>query len=244
MDEGLTSFNTNEGAAAFFDGSSASRPEATPWDRGRQAHYRLAGTGYAVPPMRHNDRYPIGGGTREVDPVGGSSRSIASYSTPAVLMHAMEGLFGREAFYAAFQEYARRWAFKHPTPYDFFNTFEDQLGQDLDWLWTPTLFETWTVDHAIRDVQEVGSGVKVFVEDLGLAPMPVVVSVTYTDGRTLRRTVEVDTWLSGATETMVSFPAGTVMRAELDPDGFLPDVDRSNNELVLIDPDAESGAGR
>ena len=241
MDEGLTSFNTNEGAAAFFDGSSDSRPKANPWDRARQSHYRLAGTGYAVPPMRHNDRYPLGGGTREVDPVGGSARSIASYSTPAVLMHAMEGIFGREAFFDAYREYARRWAFKHPTPYDFFNTFEHQLGQDLDWLWTPTLFETWTVDHAIRDVQEVGSGVKVWVEDLGLAPMPVVVAVTFTDGRTLRRTVDVNAWLAGRTEVMVSFPAGTVMRAELDPDGFLPDVDRSNNELVLIEPDAEDG---
>ena len=240
MDEGLTTYNTREGAAAFFDGSSESRPKADPWARNRQSHYRLAGTGYAIEPMRHNDRYPTGGGTSEVDPVGGSARSIASYSTPSVLMHAMAGIFGREDFFAAYQEYARRWAFKHPTPYDLFNTFEDQLGQDLDWLWTPTLFETWTVDHAIRDVQEVGSGVKVFVEDLGLAPMPVVVEVTFTDGRTLRQTVDVDTWLSGRTETMVSFPAGTVMRAELDPDGFLPDVDRSNNELVLIEPDAEA----
>ncbi|GAB5537836.1 MAG: M1 family metallopeptidase [Rubricoccaceae bacterium] len=244
MDEGLTTYNTREGAAAFFDGSSESRPKADPWARDRQSHYRLAGTGYAVEPMRHNDRYPTGGGTRQVDPVGGSARSIASYSTPSVLMHAMAGIFGREDFFTAYQEYARRWAFKHPTPYDFFNTFEDQLGQDLDWLWTPTLFETWTVDYGIRDVQEVGSGIKVFVEDLGLAPMPVVVEVTYTDGRTARQTVDVDTWLSGATETRVSFRAGTVASARLDPDGFLPDVDPSNNELVLIEPDEASGTGR
>ncbi|MEO0559608.1 MAG: M1 family metallopeptidase [Bacteroidota bacterium] len=244
MDEGLTSFNTNEGAAAFFDGSSEARPKATPWNRARQSHYRLAGTGYAVAPMRHNDRFPLGGGTREVDPVGGSARTIASYSTPAVLMHTMRGIFGEEAFFEAYREYARRWAYKHPTPYDFFNTFEDVLGQDLDWLWTPTLFDTWTVDYGIRDVQEVGSGVKVFVEDLGLAPMPVVVEVTYADGRTARRTVDVDTWLAGATEARVSFRAGTVASARLDPDGFLPDVDPSNNELVLIEPDDASATGR
>ena len=239
MDEGLTSFNTNEGAAAFFDGSSAGRPLASPWDRARQSHYRLAGTGYAVPPMRHNDRFPLGGGTPDVDPVGGSARVIASYSTPAVMLHALEGVFGRERLFDAYQAYARRWAFKHPTPYDFFNTFEDELGQDLDWLWTPMLYDTWTVDHGIQDVRETAAGVEVVVEDLGLAPMPALVAVTYADGRTERQTLGVDAWLAGATQATATFPAGDVARVDLDPDVYLPDVDRSNNELVMPEPDAE-----
>ena len=239
MDEGLTSFNTNEGAAAFFDGSAPGRPEADAWDRARQSHYRLAGTGYAVPPMRHNDRFPLGGGTREVDPVGGSARVIASYSTPAVLMRALEGVVGREALFGAYQEYARRWAFKHPTPYDLFNTFEDALGQDLDWLWTPTLFETWTVDQGLVNVRDGAGGLEVIVEDLGLAPMPAVVAVTYADGRVERRTLGVEVWLAGTTEATVTFPAGEAVRVDLDPDGFLHDADRSNNEIVLSDPDAD-----
>ena len=229
MDEGLTSFNTNEGLAAFFDGSSEARPKLEAWDRGRQAHYLLAGTGYAVAPMRHNDRYPLGGGTSQVDPVGGRARGVASYSTPAVALHALRGLYGEPAFFEAYRDYGRRWTGHHPYPYDLFNTFENRLGEDLDWFWTPTFFQTWTVDQAVGAVTSTAEGVRVTIEDEGLAPMPAPVRVTYADGRTVDQRVEVSTWLSGATEATLTFPAGEVTRVEIDPEGYSLDADRSDN---------------
>ncbi len=230
MDEGLTSFNTNEGIDAFWDGSSSDRQRIEAWDRGRQAYYRLAGTGYAVPPMRHNDRYPIGGGTPQVDPIGGAARGVASYSTPAVALHAIEGLYGEDAFFGAFREYGRRWRGKHPYPYDLFNTFENRLGDDLDWLWTPIFFDTWTVDHGVAAVETAPNGdVVVEVVDLGMAPMPAPVRVTYADGRAETQTVPVGTWLGGAREATLSFPTGEVVRVEVDPDTFTLDVDQTNN---------------
>lgn len=229
MDEGLTSYNTNEGVSAFFDGSAPNRPHVDAWARGRQSHFALAGTGNAIEPMRHNDRFRVGGGTAQVDPVGGGARTVASYSTPAVMLHALEGLYGRDRFLAAYRDYGRTWAFKHPTPYDFFGRMEAGLGEDLDWLWTPTLFETWTVDHAVASVVDGPGGVRVVVRDQGLAPFPAVVAVTYPDGRTERQTVPVGVWLGGATEATLTFPAGTVARVEIDPDGVGLDVDRVDN---------------
>ncbi|HRQ52327.1 MAG TPA: M1 family metallopeptidase, partial [Agriterribacter sp.] len=44
-----------------------------------------------------------------------------------------ETIMGRELFDYAFKQYARRWAFKHPTPADLFRTMEDASGVDLDW---------------------------------------------------------------------------------------------------------------
>ena len=229
MDEGLTSFNTNEGIAAFFDGSSENRPKIEAWDRDRQSHYLLAGTGYAVPSMRHNDRYPIGGGTGQVDAVGGRARGIASYSTPAVALHALRGLYGEEDFFTAYREYGRRWLGGHPTPYDLFNSFEDQLGQDLDWFWTPTFFSTWITNHAVGEVVMADGGVFVTVEDRGMAPMPAPVRATYSSGRVVDRRVEVSEWLSGQTEVQLRFPPGEITRIEIDPDGFILDADRSDN---------------
>ena len=243
MDEGLTSFVTNEGVAAFFDGSAENRPAIDAWDRGRQSHYALAGTGLAVPPMRHNDLFPIGGGTRQVDAVQGGARVVASYSTPAVLLHALRGLYGEAAFYDAFREYGRRWAFKHATPYDFFNTLENRLGEDLDWAWTPTLFDTWTVDHAVASVEAEGGAVVVTVEDQGMAPMPAPVRVTYADGRVEEQTVPVATWLSGATTATLRFPPGEVARVEVDPGTFVPDVDRADNVYPSA-PEPAAGGGR
>ncbi len=229
MDEGLTSYDQNWGISDLFDGSSAAYPRVDAWARGRQAHFRLAGTGDAVEPMRHNDRFPIGSGSPQVDPVGGSARTIASYSTPAVMLHALETLVGRDRFLAAFRDYARTWAFKHPAPGDFFGRMEAGLGQDLDWLWTPTLFETWTVDHAVSVESASADGVRVVVRDLGLAPFPATVAVTYADGRVERRTVPVETWLDGATEATLVFPAGTPVRAEAEGAAPILDVDLSND---------------
>ncbi|GIV60276.1 MAG: peptidase [Rhodothermaceae bacterium] len=211
MDEGLTSFNTNEGVAAFWNIDA--------WDPGRQSYYFIAGSGREVESMRHADEYPV----------GSPARVIASYSKPAVTLHALRGLVGQERFLEAYREYARRWAYKHPQPYDLFNTFEDVLGQDLDWLWTSMFYTTWTLDQAVAAVEETGGGVRVTVRDQGLVPMPAPVRVTYADGAVAEATVPVDVWLRGETVTTLRFDPGTVARIEIDPERYLPDVDRSNN---------------
>lgn len=214
MDEGLTSFNTAEASADFWDEDS--------WDPAGQSYYFIAGTGMEVEPMRHGDRYPV----------GTPARGIASYNKPAVALNALRGMVGQERFYEAYTEYARRWAFKHPQPHDLFNTFEDVLGQDLDWFWTTMFFETWTLDQGIASVVSLDTGVEVTVEDFGLSPFPTPVRVTYRDGTTADEWIPVSTWLGGARGATVTFPPGDIERAEIDPDRFLPDVDRSNNVLV------------
>jgi aminopeptidase N len=53
---------------------------------------------------------------------------------------------GRDLFDYAFKEYARRWAFKHPHPADFFRTMEDASGVDLDWFWRGWFYGTEPVE--------------------------------------------------------------------------------------------------
>jgi hypothetical protein len=60
---------------------------------------------------------------------------------------------GRELFDFAFKEYCRRWAFKHPTPADFFRTMEDASSVDLDWFWRGWFYTTDHVDLAIDQVR-------------------------------------------------------------------------------------------
>jgi len=64
-----------------------------------------------------------------------------------------ETILGREAFDHAFKEYARRWAFKHPTPADLFRTMEDASGTDLDWFWRGWFFGTDAVDISLDSVR-------------------------------------------------------------------------------------------
>ena len=77
----------------------------------------------------------------QLEPIMTNSEDIVgfgpnAYSKPATGLNILrETIMGRQLFDYAFKEYARRWAFKHPTPADFFRTMEDASGEDLDWFW-------------------------------------------------------------------------------------------------------------
>lgn len=75
------------------------------------------------------------------------------YGKPATALTILrETILGRDLFDRAFREYAVRWRFKHPTPYDFFRTMEESSGVDLDWFWRGWFYSTDHVDIAIDKV--------------------------------------------------------------------------------------------
>jgi hypothetical protein len=94
------------------------------------------------------------------EPIMTNSESIVSLGNNAYLKTATalnilrNTIMGPALFDAAFQEYARRWAFKHPTPADFFRTMEDVSAVDLDWFWRGWFYGVDHVDLAIGGVRE------------------------------------------------------------------------------------------
>ena len=76
-----------------------------------------------------------------------------AYAKPATALNILrETIMGRELFDFAYQEYATRWMFKHPTPDDFFRTMEDASGVDLDWFWRGWFYGTEPVDISLETV--------------------------------------------------------------------------------------------
>ena len=77
-----------------------------------------------------------------------------AYSKPATGLNILrETIIGRENFDYAFKEYARRWAFKHPTPADLFRTMEDASAEDLDWFWRGWFYNTEACDISLDTVK-------------------------------------------------------------------------------------------
>lgn len=95
----------------------------------------------------------------QLEPIMTNSENIINfgpnaYAKPATALNILrETVMGRELFDYAFKEYARRWAFKHPTPADLFRTLEDASAVDLDWFWRGWFFGTEPVDIALNDVR-------------------------------------------------------------------------------------------
>ena len=101
----------------------------------------------------------MSGPKEEMVPIMTNSESVLqfgnnAYGKPATALNILrETVMGRELFDYSFKEYSRRWAFKHPSPADFFRTMEDASGVDLDWFWRGWFYTTDHVDIALKDVQ-------------------------------------------------------------------------------------------
>jgi len=95
----------------------------------------------------------------ELEPIMTNSENIArfgpnAYAKPATALNILrETVMGRDLFDYAFKTYAQRWAFKHPTPADFFRTMEDASAVDLDWYWRGWFFGTDPVDISLDSVK-------------------------------------------------------------------------------------------
>ncbi|HET9056181.1 MAG TPA: M1 family metallopeptidase [Chitinophagaceae bacterium] len=114
----------------------------------------------------------------QLEPIMTNSENIINFGSNAYSKVATglnilrETILGRDLFDNAFREYAKRWAFKHPTPADFFRTIEDATGEDLDWFWRGWFYGTEPCDIAIDTIKHSKP-------DLNSRPVPLNDTVVY-----------------------------------------------------------------
>ena len=95
----------------------------------------------------------------QLEPIMTNSENIIqfgpnAYSKPATGLNIMrETIMGRELFDFSFREYSKRWAFKHPTPADFFRTMGDASAENLDWFFRGWFYSTDACDIALDSVR-------------------------------------------------------------------------------------------
>jgi hypothetical protein len=141
---------------------------------------------------------------------------------------------GKERFDYAFRKYTEAWAFKHPTPYDFFHCINNAAGEDLNWFWKEWFFTTWKLDQAITTVTYVDNdpskGSLITIDNKGKMILPAIVKIIQSNGETATVQLPTDIWQRSGTWTF-KYPSTTkIDKLILDPEKVLPDVDRKNNE--------------
>jgi hypothetical protein len=141
---------------------------------------------------------------------------------------------GKERFDYAFRKYTEAWAFKHPTPYDFFNCINNAAGEDLNWFWKEWFFTTWKLDQAITDVKYIDNdpakGALITIENKGKMIMPVIIKIQQNNGEADTVKLPVEIWQRTGTWTFKYASKNKIDKVILDPENVLPDVDRKNNE--------------
>ncbi len=140
---------------------------------------------------------------------------------------------GKDRFDYAFRKYTEVWAYKHPTPYDFFNCMNNACGEDLNWFWKEWFFTDWTLDQAITGVEYINNipsnGALITIENKGKMTMPVIVQIVQSNGQTGSVQLPVEIWQHGGTWTFRYASTSKISQVILDPENVLPDVNRDNN---------------
>jgi hypothetical protein len=145
-----------------------------------------------------------------------------------------ENILGADRFDSAFRYYVHQWAFKHPTPWDFFHCIENNSGETLDWFWRGWFLNSWKLDMAVQDVTYVDNDPKngsiISISTLEKLPMPVTVEITEENGKKDRVKLPVEIWQKGANWKFVYKSTSKITEVVIDPDQNLPDVNLSNNK--------------
>ncbi len=159
---------------------------------------------------------------------------VAAYLKPSMMLTSLRDIVvGPERFDAAFREYIQRWAFKHPTPWDFFHTMENVTGEDLSWFWRGWVLNTWKLDQAVKTVTYVknipANGASITIVNNEKMVMPVSVLIKEENGIEHLINLPVEVWQRGS-EWKFNAPTNSIIKEViLDPENKLPDVDRKNN---------------
>jgi hypothetical protein len=228
MDEGFNTFQNAFSNERRTPGSAAFPAYLSNWrqtvESGRQS-----------PVMTPADR---------IDP---EALGAMAYRKPgAVLLALRAAVVGRDAMDRGMREYVRRWAFKHPTPADFFRTIENVSGQDLGWFWRAFFYGTDVLDIAVDGVsmrQAAGENVvEIHLRRATSIPFPVTMRLKLDDRTTTDIRLPVEIW-TRTDRYMATIPVRrSVVGVRLWPDPNVPDVNGAN-DVWGDPPPADTAAG-
>ncbi|TBN04000.1 M1 family peptidase [Hyunsoonleella flava] len=222
MDEGFTSYISHWAMNDIFD-----RNNPNPSANSYKSYIYLATSGKEQPLTTHADRYEYN-----------QSYGISAYSKGDVFMAQLGYVIGDGNLKKTIKQYFKDWAFKHPTPMNFIRVAEKVSGLELDWYLMDFAQTTNTIDYAVKSV----ANNSVTLERKGLMPMPIDLKIVYDDGsdesfyiplqmmrgeKPTSATIIKD-W-AWAYPTYTFEASKTVKSVQIDPSGFMADVNKTDN---------------
>ncbi len=215
MDEGLDSYQNAFSTERRTPGRNAFTGYMSTW-------HDVVENGAQSPLMTASDRIDAG-----------ALAAIGRDKPGALLLALRDNVVGRETMDRAMREYVRRWAFKHPSPADFFRTIESVSGADLSWFWNAFFYGTGVLDIAIDGLtMRQGGGqstAEIHLRRVTSVPFPVTLRLKLNDGSTQDVKLPVDIWSRTDRYTALVTVPRPVVGARLWPDPIVPDWNRTND---------------
>jgi hypothetical protein len=159
---------------------------------------------------------------------------ILAYMKPGTALDLLRNeVLGQERFDKAFRTYVERWAFKHPTPDDFFRTIENASGEDLGWFWRGWITNNWRLDQAITGVKynknDPKNGAVISIENFEKMAMPVTLEIEMVSGKKEIVKLPVEVWQRNTSWSFSHDSTEEIAKITIDPENLLPDTNDDNN---------------
>ena len=220
MDEGFNTFINVLSSDEFNNGEYKSRPTA----------WHNVGKSLGNPALENMMLMPDGMAERNI--------GYNLYFKPGWGLELLRNqIVGKERFDYAFKEYIKNWAYKHPTPIDFFRSMDNGTGEDLSWFWRGWFMNSWKVDQSITEVKPFMkearlAGYTIKVNNLEKMPMPIILQIKLKSGKTETIKVPVDVWMKNTSWLVRYNTTEEIKEVILDPEKLIPDGNAQNNKWV------------
>ncbi len=155
---------------------------------------------------------------------------IANHNRPWAAYYFLMDMLGTDLFIRTLNEYINRWKYKHPIPLDFFNTFNDIVGEDLSWFWKPWFYEFGYPDLAIDSVYGDHYKKIIKIKKAGNIPIPAKILVIYTDNSDTCLYKSAEIWMNENTFYEFIIKSEKEIKHVYLGDPIIPDVFKKNNE--------------
>lgn len=164
---------------------------------------------------------------------------IAAYEKPSDGLDILRNqILGRELFDSAFRIYIDRWAYKHPTPWDFFRTMENVGGEDLSYFWRSWFFTNDKLDQGVTDIKyednDPSKGALITIVNNDQMVLPVPMKIEQENGKTDSIMLPVEIWQRGGEWTFHYPSTSIIKKVTIDPDHDYPDINPSNNTFTGV----------
>ena len=168
------------------------------------------------------------------DAIREANIGTALYSKPGYGLELLRNeILGADRFDYAFKMYIQRWAYKHPTPWDFFRTMDNAAGEDLSWFWKEWFLENYKLDQAIesvkyeRDIE--ANGAIVTIANLDQMAMPVTIAYETVSGKKGTIKLPVEIWNNTIIWKVKLPTTEKLISVVIDPEKVFPDMNFANN---------------
>lgn len=152
-----------------------------------------------------------------------------AYVKPSLGYLALKDMLGDGLFKKCLHGYMQRWHGKHPIPWDFFYSFNDISGQNLNWFWNSWYFSHGYTDLAVDSVKSQNNKYIVTIKNVGGFPNPFDLRITYKDGSTDSRHFTSAIWKSNQKEARLTLKtAKKIMALHID-NGIWMDANAKDN---------------